>query len=60
MFTYILYVLADTVLAISFFKDRNKTKLALGILSPETITKLPGTRSGIWGVLGASVIGSVP
>ncbi|MFT9055496.1 MAG: permease [Ethanoligenens sp.] len=29
MFTVILYVLAITLLALSFFKDRNKTKLAL-------------------------------
>lgn len=33
--------------------------LALAILSPETITKLLGTDSGIWGVLGASAIGSI-
>lgn len=84
MFTYILYGLAGTGLAISFFKDRNKTKmalkkawksfenilpqflsilimigLALSILSPETITGLLGTRSGIWGVLGATIIGSI-
>jgi len=84
MFTYVLYGLAGTGLAISFFKDRNKTKmalkkawmsfenilpqflsiliiigLALAILSPETITKLLGTSSGIWGVAAASVIGSI-
>ena len=84
MFTYILYGLAGGGLAISFLKDRNKTKmalkkawksfenilpqflsilviigLALAILSPETITVLLGTRSGIWGVLGAAMIGSV-
>lgn len=84
MFTYILYGLAGTGLAISFFKDRNKTKmalkkawksfenilpqflsiliiigLALAILSPETITVLLGTRSGVWGVLGAAMIGSI-
>ena len=84
MFTYILYGLAGTGLAISFYKDRNKTKmalkkawmsfenilpqflsiliiigLALAILSPETITNLLGTRSGIWGVLAAAAIGSV-
>lgn len=29
MFTYILYGIASTGLAISFFKDRNKTKMAL-------------------------------
>lgn len=84
MFTYVLYGLAGTGLAISFFKDRNKTimalkkawksfenilpqflsiliiiGLALAILSPETITKLIGTRSGVWGVLAAAVIGSI-
>lgn len=84
MFTYVLYGLAGTGLAVSFFKDRNKTILALkkawksfenilpqflsiliiiglvlAILSPETITKLLGTNSGIWGVVAASVIGSI-
>jgi len=84
MFTYILYGLAITGLAVSFFKDRGKTKLvlkkawkafenilpqflaililiglALAVLSPETITKLLGTSSGLWGVLAASVIGSI-
>ena len=33
--------------------------LALSILNPETITNIMGTRSGIWGVLAASLIGSV-
>lgn len=84
MFTYILYGLAIIGLAISFFKDRGKTKtalikawksfenimpqflsvliiigLALTILSPETITKFIGTSTGIWGVLAASLIGSI-
>ena len=84
MFTYILYVLAAVGLALSFFKDRKKTKqalmkawksfenilpqflsilliigLALAILSPETITKLIGSSSGVWGVLAASLIGSI-
>ena len=84
MFTIILYVLAIAGLAISFYRDRAKTKmalkkawkafenilpqflsilvligLALAILSPETITKLLGTSSGVWGVLAASVIGSI-
>jgi uncharacterized membrane protein YraQ (UPF0718 family) len=84
MFTYILYVLAAVCLAISFFKDRKKTKqalvkawksfenilpqflsilviigLALAILSPETITKMLGTSSGVWGVLAASLVGSI-
>ncbi|MFH1513682.1 MAG: permease [Bacillota bacterium] len=84
MFTYILYVLAITGLAFSFFKDRKKTGLAMkkalksfenllpqflsilviiglafAILSPETITKLLGTNSGVWGVLAASLVGSI-
>ena len=84
MFTIILYVLAVAGLAISFFKDRGKTKmalkkawkafenilpqflaililigLALAILSPETITQLLGANSGIWGVLAASILGSI-
>jgi uncharacterized membrane protein YraQ (UPF0718 family) len=84
MFTYILYVLAAVGLALSFFRDRKKTKqalikawksfenilpqflsiliiigLALAILSPETITKLLGTNSGVWGVLAASLVGSI-
>ena len=33
--------------------------LALAVLSPETITTLIGSRSGIWGVLGAAIIGSI-
>ena len=33
--------------------------LALSILSPQTITSLLGTRSGIWGVLAASLVGSI-
>jgi uncharacterized membrane protein YraQ (UPF0718 family) len=33
--------------------------IALAILSPETITNFLGTRSGILGVLGAAIIGSV-
>ncbi|NCC83126.1 MAG: permease [Clostridia bacterium] len=33
--------------------------LALSILSPETITMLMGTRSGVFGVLGAALIGSI-
>lgn len=84
MFTYILYALAITGLALSFFKDRKKTKqalmkawksfenilpqflsiliiigLALAILSPETITALLGTNTGVWGVLTASLVGSI-
>ena len=33
--------------------------LALTILSPETITRFLGTSTGIWGVLAASLIGSI-
>jgi len=33
--------------------------LALAVLSPETITNLLGTRSGLWGVLAAAGIGSI-
>lgn len=84
MFTYLLYALAAAGLAVSFFKDRKKTKMALkkawksfenilpqflailviiglafAILSPETITRLLGANSGVWGVLVASLIGSI-
>jgi Predicted permeases len=84
MFTYILYGLAGTGLALSFFSDRGKTKkallkawksfenilpqmlsilliigLALTILSPETITALLGTSSGIIGTLAAALVGSI-
>ena len=84
MFTYLLYALAIAGLGVSFFKDRQKTKMALkkawkafknilpqflsilviiglvfAILTPETITKLLGANSGIWGVLVASLIGSI-
>jgi uncharacterized membrane protein YraQ (UPF0718 family) len=33
--------------------------LALAILSPQTISTLIGTESGVWGVLAAALIGSV-
>ncbi len=84
MFTYILYALAAIGLAISFFRDRQKTKaalmkawkafenilpqlltiflvigFALAIFPPETIRRLIGSESGLWGVLAAAVIGSV-
>ncbi len=84
MFTYILYALAILGLAVSFFKDRKKTKMALvkawkalenilpqlliilliigfafAVLSPETIQKLIGSSSGVWGVLAAALLGSV-
>ena len=84
MFTYILYGLAIAGLAISFFKDRKKTKMALkkawkafenilpqlltifviigvamAILKPETIQRLIGSDSGLWGVLAAAAIGSI-
>lgn len=84
LFTYILYAIAIIGLAISFFKDRQKTKaalkkawktfenilpqllsiflvigFALAIFSPETIRRLIGTESGVWGVLAAAALGSV-
>ena len=84
MFTYILYALAIVGLAISFFRDRQKTKMALlkawkafenilpqiltifliigfalAIFPPETIQRLLGSGSGVWGVLAAAAIGSV-
>lgn len=84
MFIYVLYGLAGVGLAISFYKDRNKTKLALkkawkafenilpqllailiiiglvlALLSPQTISNLIGSRSGIWGVAAAASIGAV-
>ncbi len=84
MFTYILYSLAGAGLALSYYKDRAKTKtalkkawkafenilpqllsiliiigLALAILTPETISALIGTESGIWGLFAAALIGSV-
>lgn len=84
LFTYLLYALAVAGLAVSFFKDRQKTKMALkkawkafenilpqflailviigvafAILTPETITKLLGANSGLWGVLAASLVGSI-
>jgi len=84
MFTYILYALAILGLAVSFFKDRKKTKMALvkawkafenilpqlltilliigfalAVLSPETIQKLIGARSGVLGVLAAALVGSI-
>lgn len=33
--------------------------LALSILSPEVISRLIGSRSGIWGILATAIIGSV-
>jgi uncharacterized membrane protein YraQ (UPF0718 family) len=84
MFTYILYALAGVGLAVSFFKDRGKTKaalkkawksfenmlpqflailiiigIALSVLSPEVISSLIGSRSGLWGILATAVIGSI-
>jgi uncharacterized membrane protein YraQ (UPF0718 family) len=84
LFTYILYALAIVGLAVSFFKDRKKTKaalmkawkafenilpqlltvflilaFALAIFKPETIQTLLGSESGILGILGAALIGSV-
>ena len=84
MFTVILYCLAGIGLAVSFAKDRAKTKkallkawksfenilpqlltvliiigIALTVLSPETISNLLGTRSGVWGILAAALLGSI-
>ena len=84
MFTIILYCLAGIGLAVSFFKDRGKTKkallkawksfenilpqflvvliiigLVLAVLSPQTISNLLGTRSGVWGILAAALLGSI-
>jgi uncharacterized membrane protein YraQ (UPF0718 family) len=84
LFTYILYALAIVGLAVSFFKDRKKTKaalmkawkafenilpqlltvflilaFALAIFKPETIQTLLGSESGVLGILGAALIGSV-
>jgi uncharacterized membrane protein YraQ (UPF0718 family) len=84
MFTYVLYSLAAAGLALSFCRDRGKTKaalkkawksfenilpqllsilliigLALAVLSPETINRLLGTQSGLWGVLAAALIGAI-
>jgi len=84
MFTYIIYGLASVGLALSFSKDRQKTKkalikaiksfenilpqflsiliiisLTLSILDPEAITMLIGTSSGVIGILGAAIIGSI-
>ncbi len=84
MFTVILYCLAGIGLAVSFFKDRGKTKkallkawksfenilpqflvvliiigMALAVLSPQTISNLLGTRSGVWGILAAALLGSI-
>jgi uncharacterized membrane protein YraQ (UPF0718 family) len=84
MFTYLVYALAGIGLAVSFVRDRTKTRqalkkawksfenilpqfsavllligLALAVLSPETISMLLGEKSGAWGLLAASVLGSV-
>jgi uncharacterized membrane protein YraQ (UPF0718 family) len=84
MFTYMLYGLAGIGLAISYYRDKAKTKmaikkawkafenilpqllsiliiigLALAILTPETISTLIGTKSGMWGLFAAALIGSI-
>lgn len=33
--------------------------ITLAVLNPETISMLIGTRSGLWGMLGAAIIGSI-
>jgi uncharacterized membrane protein YraQ (UPF0718 family) len=83
-FTWILYGLAAAGLAVSFFRDRKKTKIALlkawkafenilpqlltilvvigvamALVSRETIQRLIGSDSGVWGVLAAAAVGSV-
>ena len=84
MFTYVLYGLAGTGLAVSFFKDRNKTLMALkkawksfenilpqllaivliigvalSFLTANQISRFMGAESAYWGVLIASLIGSI-
>jgi len=84
MDTYIFYGITVILLAVSFFKDRKKTILALikawkafenilpqllvvlllvglllAVLNPGAISRLIGSDSGWYGVLLASVIGSI-
>ena len=80
----ILYLIAFGALALSVFKDRNKTKKALkkslkalgnilpqlipvlllvaiiiAFFNTELISSLIGDNSGFWGILGASIVGSI-
>ncbi len=84
MFTKILYVVAAVLLLLSWFKDRQKTKMALkkswkafenilpqfliiilivgmalAVLNPDVISRLIGQESGWFGLVIASVIGSI-
>ena len=84
MFTIVIYLLAASLLLVSFAKDRKKTTMALkkswkafenilpqflaviliigislAILSPDEISKFVGEQSGLPGMLGAAIIGSV-
>lgn len=84
MMTKIFYAVAIVLLAVSFAKDRKKTKMALkkawksfenilpqflsiiiiigimlAVLSPDTISRLLGSESGLLGMVMASIIGSI-
>ena len=84
MFSTILYLLAGSLLLLSFWRDRNKTKQALrkawksfenilpqflcvllligcmlAIFDEETISRLLGKQSGVWGMVLAAVLGSI-
>ena len=84
MFTKILYVVAAVLLLLSWFKDRQKTKMALkkawksfenilpqflvivvivgmvlAVLNPDVISRLIGRESGWFGIVIASLIGSI-
>lgn len=84
MFTKILYVVAAVLLLLSWFKDRQKTKMALkkawkafenilpqfliiilivgmalAVLNPDVISRLIGQESGWFGLVIASLIGSI-
>lgn len=84
MFTKILYVVAVVLLLLSWFKDRQKTKMALkkawkafenilpqfliiilivgmalAVLNPDVISRLIGQESGWFGLVIASLIGSI-
>jgi uncharacterized membrane protein YraQ (UPF0718 family) len=84
MFTKILYIVAAVLLLLSWFKDRQKTKMALkkswkafenilpqfliiilivgmalAVLNPDVISRLIGQESGWFGLVIASIIGSI-
>lgn len=79
-----LYIITILLLCISFYKDKNKTKLALkkawkafenilpeflvvitlvgllmAMINPDVISRVIGSDSGWFGVVGASIVGSV-